>query len=99
LEHRKAQGKQTLCDLPALPSLEWRRFLDGLKSRIGDAAEPNILDISHHDLRRTWVTAACLAGIPEAAACRFTNHSSSEIHRIYLALTASDMSGMLDRLA
>jgi integrase len=88
VEHRKAEGKQTLCDLPDFPSLEWRRLLDGL----------GITDVSHHDLRRTWVTAACRAGIPEAAACRFTNHSSSEIHRIYLALTTDDMGGMLERL-
>jgi integrase len=94
IEHRKAQGKVTLCDIPDFtkaevpPSVQWRRFLDGL----------GITDVSHHDLRRTWVTEAALAGIPESVACRFSNHSSLTIHRIYQRFTAGDMASMLKRL-
>jgi hypothetical protein len=85
--HRK--GHATLCDLPDLSSLHWRRFLDSLDM-------PNI---SHHSLRVTWVTQAALSGIPESVAQRFSNHSSTAVHRIYQRFTTGDMAKMLDRLS
>lgn len=93
VKHRQAAGATTLCDLPAskdqLISLEWRKFLDGL----------GIHGVSHHDLRRTWITKAALSGkISEALACQFSNHSSLAVHRIYQAFTTDDMAAMLDRL-
>jgi integrase len=100
--HRKKLGAKTLCDLPEFEkvkdeaydgpgaaSFEWRKFLDGL----------GIKDVSHHDLRRTWVTKAALAGVPESVACRFSNHSSVTVHRIYQAFTTSDMAAQLARMA
>jgi len=96
VEHRKASGKKTLSDIPTgakgskqkPPSVQWREYLDSL----------GIFDVSHHDLRRTWVTKAALAGIPEAIACRFSNHSSLTVHRIYQRFTTSDVAAMLARL-
>lgn len=105
VEHRKAHRKATLCDIPFIarkgdsklttkkrgekpPSVQWREFLDSL----------GITDVSHHDLRRTWVTKAALAGIPESIACRFSNHSSLTVHRIYQKFTTGDMAAMLARL-
>jgi integrase len=89
VKHRTAKKETTLCDLPDFASLEWRRFLDGL----------GITDVSHHGLRRTWVTEAAKAGIPEAIACRFSNHSSVSVHRIYQRFTTDDVASMLKRLS
>jgi hypothetical protein len=86
--HRASIGATTLCDLPTLPSLEWRRFLDELGVR----------GISHHALRVTWVTRAAMANIPESVAQRFSNHASTEVHRIYQRFTSADMAKMLARL-
>jgi hypothetical protein len=94
IEHRKGEGKSTLCDIPDFtkgevpPSVQWRQFLDALA----------ITDVSHHCLRKTWVTEAALAGIPESVACKFSNHSSLTVHRIYQRFTTADMAGMLKRL-
>jgi hypothetical protein len=94
IEYRKSRGKKNLCDIPDFKkgdvpaSVQWRRYLDSL----------GIFDISHHDLRRTWVTKAALAGIPETIACRFSNHSSLTVHRIYQKFTTADIAEMLTRL-
>jgi hypothetical protein len=106
VEHRQASGKKTLCDIPLIvrrngslkppmkgkgekpPSVQWREYLDSL----------GITDVSHHDLRRTWVTKAALANIPESIACRFSNPSSLTVHRIYQKFTTGDMAAMLTRL-
>jgi integrase len=66
----------------------WREFLDEL----------GISDVSHHDLRRTWITRAALAGIPESVAQKFSNHARQTVHRIYQAFTTDDVAGMLERL-
>jgi integrase len=88
-DHRKSAGKSTLCDVPDFgASIEWRRFLDSL----------GISGVSHHDLRRTWITKAALAGIPESVAQAFSNHSSTTVHRIYMRFTTADMAAQLDRL-
>jgi hypothetical protein len=88
VKHRESTGATTLCDLPTLPSLEWRRFLDEL----------GIHGVSHHALRVTWVTRAAMRGIPESVAQRFSNHASTEVHRIYQRFTSADMAKMLERL-
>ncbi len=86
---RREVGEATICNVPELASLHWRKFLDSLGMR----------NVSHHSLRVRWVSEAAKAGIPEAVAMRFSNHSSSEVHRIYLKLSAGDMASMLDRLS
>ena len=88
VEYRRSIGATTLCDLPVLRGLHWRTFLNSL----------SILGTSHHGLRRTWITKAAIAGIPESAACKFTNHSSVDIHRLYLRYSTSDLASMLERL-
>ena len=88
VEHRQTHGHKTLADLPQLPSLEWRKFLDSLGLR----------HLSHHGLRSTWITRAAMAGIPEAVAQRFSNHSSTAVHRVYLKLSTGDMAEMLRKL-
>jgi hypothetical protein len=88
VEYRRTHGHAALADLPQLPSLEWRKFLDSLGLR----------HLSHHGLRVSWVTKAAMAGIPEAVAQRFSNHSSTAVHRIYLRLSTGDMASMLKRL-
>jgi hypothetical protein len=87
VEHRRSIGADTLCDLPAMPSLMWRQFLDVLG-----------IKVSHHSLRVTWITKAALAEIPESIAQRFSNHSSNTVHRIYMRFTNADLAGMLDKL-
>jgi hypothetical protein len=86
---RREAGEATLCTIPALGSLHWRKFLDSL----------GMTNVSHHSLRVRWVSEAAKAGIPEAVAMRCSNHSSSEVHRIYLKLSTGDMASMLDRLS
>jgi len=85
---RRAGGATTLCEPPELASLCWRQFLDSL----------GMTNVSHHSLRVRWVSEAARAGIPEAAAMRFSNHSSSDVHRIYLRISQDDMAGLLKRL-
>jgi integrase len=78
-----------LCEIPILPSLEWRRFLDEL----------GLKHLVHHGLRATWITRAALCGVPESLAKRFVNHASSQVHAIYQKITATDLMPMLDALA
>jgi integrase len=87
--HRQALGESHLCEIPILPSVEWRRFLDEL----------GLKHLVHHGLRATWITRAALAGIPESLAKRFANHASSRVHAIYQRITADDLLPMLDALA
>jgi integrase len=87
-EHRRSIGADTLCDVPAFASVELRKWLDGI----------GIKGVSHHDLRATWVVSACLAGIPEAIAQRFSNHSSTDCHRLYLRYSTGDVAAMLKKL-
>jgi integrase len=87
--HRKRVVESHLCEIPILPSVEWRRFLDELGLR----------HLVHHGLRATWITRAALAGVPESLAKRFVNHASSQVHAIYQKITAADLMPMLDALA
>jgi integrase len=87
--HRQAMGKSMLCEIPLLPSVEWRKFLDEL----------GLKHLVHHGLRATWITRAALAGVPESLAKRFVNHASSQVHVIYQKITAIDLMPMLDALA
>jgi hypothetical protein len=91
--HRQKLGKPTLCDIPDdredPPSVQIRQFLDGLGLR----------HLVHHGLRATWITQAALSGVPESLAKRFVNHASTQVHQIYMKITATDMLPMLDGLA
>jgi integrase len=80
-EKRMSEGADTLCTLPRMPSIEWRRFLDTL----------NLPHLSHHGLRATWITRAAIAGVPEVQTRRFVNHASSQVHQIYQRITATDI--------
>jgi hypothetical protein len=85
---RRAAGEATLCEPPVLGSLHWRKLLDSLAMR----------NVSHHSLRVRWLSDAAKAGIPEAVAMRFSNHSSVDVHRIYLRYSQTDMADALRRL-
>ena len=87
--HRQSIGQSMLCEIPVLPSVEWRRFLDEL----------GLKHLVHHGLRATWITRAALAGVPESLAKRFVNHASSQVHAIYQKITATDLMPMLDAFA
>src|SRR6202022_4728991 len=87
--HRQRIGSSMLCEIPILPSVKWRVFLDEL----------GLKHLVHHGLRATWITRAALAGIPESLAKRFVNHASSQVHAIYQKITANDLLPMLDALA
>jgi integrase len=89
--HRRSIGATSLCDLPEMPSLEWRHFLDSL--------EPPIHGASHHCFRVTLVTRFALAGVPESLAAKYTGHSSIAMHRIYQKYTTQDVADVLKRLA
>lgn len=78
---RKAMKVTTLCDIPAVPSVLWRQFLDSL----------NLRHLSHHGLRATFITRAALAGVPETMTRRFVNHASTQVHQVYQRITASDL--------
>jgi len=84
---RERDGKKTLCDIPLLPSVEWRRFLD----------EMGLQNLSHHGLRVTWITRAALSGrdgrrgVSVAEAKRFVNHGSTAVHELYQKLNANDL--------
>lgn len=87
---RKKDSKQakTLCDIPLLASVEWRRFLDTL----------SLGHLSHHGLRVTWITRAAKAGVPLNQAKRFVNHGSNAVHNIYVRLNADDIDGVTEML-
>jgi hypothetical protein len=89
--YRRSIGATTLCDLPEMPSLGWRRFLDSL--------EPPIRDASHHCFRVSLVTRFALKGIEESMAAEFTGHSSIAVHRIYQKYSTQDMADALKKLA
>jgi hypothetical protein len=78
---RRNSGKTTLCDIPPMPSIAWRKFLDSF----------GFSHLCHHGLRASWITRAALAGVPEAQSRRFVNHASQQIHSIYQRVTASDL--------
>lgn len=86
---RHALAESMLCEIPILPSVEWRRFLDEL----------GLKHVVHHGLRATWITRAALGGVSESFAKRFVNHASSQVHAIYQKITATDLMPMLDSLA
>ena len=87
--NRQKQGFRTLCDLPEMPSVEWRRVLDDLK----------FPHLCHHGLRVTWITRAARSGkIPEPQARRFVNHASGTVHQLYQKLNADDVSHLPDAL-
>lgn len=85
---RREAGKTALCDIPELASIHWRRLLDAL----------GMANVSHHSLRVYVVSQMALKGIPEAIACRFTGHSSVDVHRIYLKLTTADIASQLEKM-
>ncbi|MEA3212272.1 MAG: hypothetical protein QOE70_5329 [Chthoniobacter sp.] len=91
IARRRAAGHLSLCDVPMLPSLEWRRFLDSL----GD-----LRHLSHHGLRTTWITHAALSRkkISREEAKAFVNHGSTAIHEIYQRLNADDVAHVADAL-
>lgn len=88
VEHRRAEGYRTLCDVPALCSLEWRKFLDGL----------NLPHLSHHGLRVSWISKAAMRGIPAPVAMKFANHSSRMVHQIYQRAEMGDVACFLKNL-
>ena len=82
IEARRKAGATLLCDLPPLPSVEWREFLDvlGLKT------------LCHHGLRVTWITRAASGGnVSVSLAKRYVNHGSTAVHEIYQKLCADDL--------
>lgn len=84
---REKEGASTLCEIPLLPSVEWRRFLDKL----------GLPHLSHHGLRTTWITRAALSGgVTEAQARRFVNHGSGAVHLLYQKLNADDIALVAD---
>jgi integrase len=89
--HRREVGQIRLCNLPAnpSPSLELRRFLDGI----------GLKGLSHHGLRSTWCTRAALRGIPMAVAMKYTNHASEDVHRAYEQISAGDVNRFFSLLA
>lgn len=79
---RTAEGHQLLCDIPALPSVEWREFLDVI----------GLHHLSHHGLRVSWITRAALSGkVTMAEAKRFCNHASTTVHEAYQKLSITDV--------
>lgn len=83
IAERKSGGHTTLCDIPVLPSVEWRRFLDSL----------NLPHLVHHGLRVTWITRAALSrgAVSQPEAKRFVNHGSTSVHELYQKLNAEDL--------
>lgn len=89
MERRRAGGFQSLCDIPLLPSVEWRRFLDTL----------GFGHLVHHGLRTTWITQAALSRkISREEAKAFVNHGSTAVHEIYQRLNADDVAHVADAL-
>ena len=80
---RRNAGAKTLCELPPLPSVEWREFLDML----------GLEGLVHHGLRVTWITRAAKSGgkVSLSLAKRFVNHGSTAVHEIYQKLNADDL--------
>ena len=78
---RQSQGAATLCDVPVVGSVEWRRFLDSL----------GLPELSQHGLRATYITRAALAGVPMSLTMKFVNHASAEVHRIYQVIGVDDL--------
>lgn len=86
---REAEGAGALCDMPAIPSVYWREFLDSL----------GLHQLSHHGLRTTWITRAALSRkISQAEAKAFVNHGSTAVHEIYQRLNADDVAHVADAL-
>jgi hypothetical protein len=83
IEERKREDPEAvwLCEVPLLASVEWRKFLNTVKLR----------RLVHHGLRNTWITRACLGGVPLGQAKRFVNHGSTAVHQIYWRLSADDI--------
>jgi integrase len=82
IAEQRAGGSEALCEIPAIPSVLWRRFLDGL----------GLKHLCHHGLRVTWCTrAASSETVSQAQAKRFVNHGSTGVHESYQRLSASDI--------
>ena len=78
-------GHKTLCDIPEVPSVCWREFLDQFGYR----------HLSHHGLRVTWITRAAKSGkITLSQAKAFVNHSSTAVHAVYQKFNADDLSAL-----
>jgi hypothetical protein len=88
VRHRQDAGKTTLADLPELPSLHWRAFLDSL----------SMTNVSHHSLRSFVITRMAVSGVPESACMKWVGHSSQAIHRVYQRFSTDDLAAMVDRL-
>ena len=89
---KKREGKTTLCDMPWDPSLQWRKFLDKINKDL-------LKNLSHHGLRRTWISRAALNGVPQAAAKAFAHHDSSMVHEIYQEVSPAAAAHYLDAVA
>jgi len=83
ISDRRKAGAKTLCELPPLPSVEWREFLDML----------GLEGLVHHGLRVTWITRAAKSDgkVSVSLAMRFVNHGSTAVHEIYQKLNADDL--------
>lgn len=71
-------GLTRLCEVPWDASIRLRRSLD----RAG------LEGVSHHGLRKTWITRAADHAVAESQAMAFCHHESREVHRIYKMLSA-----------
>jgi integrase len=77
----KDKGREITCEIPKMASKAWWVFFRRLK----------IEGVYFHCLRVNWITRAAKAGVPIAEAMQFVAHSSTEVHRIYLKLSAGDI--------
>ncbi len=84
VELRIKLGHKTLCDIPPMPSIQWRKFLDKL----------DLGHLCHHGLRASLITRYAVAGVPEAMTRRFVNHAGKQIHELYQRITAVDLAPM-----
>jgi len=85
VEERTAKGEKMLCQIPSFgASLAWREYLDGF----------GFTGISHHCLRVTWATRACLANVPVSQAMEFCHHKSELVHRVYQKLNSSNIANV-----
>jgi len=85
---RLEAGETTLANLPPLPSLHWRAFLDSL----------NMRNVSHHGLRSYVITRMAVSGVPESACMKWVGHSSQAIHRVYQRFSTDDLAALVDRV-
>ncbi len=81
LEEMRRSGREVLFEFPDVPSVEWRKFFDGL----------GMPHVSFHCTRVTFITRGLRAGIPENVMMKMVNHGSTLISRIYQRWTHADV--------